>query len=760
VVQSLSIRRALMATACVALVCSGAGAQTLTPINPPARPIQMLSGPQPQQVRPTQAPPTPVQAAQVAPALTAPVASGSLSHSVGPTSTPSMPLPVVSFPSVGSSSSLSDSDRQALESALTSARRGDSGAAQATMQSITDPVARKIVLWAMVDASGEQLAFFELDQARRDLVGWPRPARRQTVAEKALVTSGLPPAQVVAWFGGADPTSAQGAMALASAYQQMGRTSDAQALIKHWWRTQIFEADVQQTMLMRFGSFLTVDDHIQRTDTLLYGTQGPALHDMLAMLPGNEQAVAQARMALRSNARGAMSLADSAPPSAVLDPGLTVERARYLHAQDMDSSALALVSRFPQTMPCDEAASRVWTLRKQLINYALKNGDYRSAYALADKSGLVAGVDYTEAEFYAGWLALSKLHQPAVADAHFANIQRASSTPISQARALYWRGRAAEAEGDQVQAMAFYVEGGRHYTTFYGQLAAEKAGLQQINIGRDPTPGTAAAARFEGRDLVRAIRILASLDEHDLYRTFVLAAAETMPTPEEYVLLVDLARNNGDQDLSMRVVRAAAQHGVILPERGYPVRTTSLFPGSGDSAIVFSLTRQESNFDPRLRSNVGARGMMQLMPGTAAALSRKMGEPYQPGMLDDPDYNMRMGSFYIGNLIDNFGGSYVLATAGYNAGPGRPAEWISYCGDPRSSSVDPVDFIECIPFSETRNYVMRVMEAAEVYRARLNGGVTTLRLAEDLKRGGYVYGGRVASVTPTLASTPIPNPAP
>jgi soluble lytic murein transglycosylase len=745
-----------MATACVALVCSGAGAQTMTPIIPPSRPIQILSGP----AQPTPVRPTPAQAAQPTTPLTAPVASGPLSQSVGATPTPSMPLPLVSFPSMASSTYLSDSDRQALESALSSARRGDSGAAQATMQSMTDPVARKIVLWAMVDAAGEQLAFFELDQARRDLVGWPRPARRQTVAERALDTSGLPPAQVVAWFGGADPTSAQGAMALASAYQQMGRTTDAQALIRHWWRTQIFEADVQRTMLTRFGSFLTVDDHVQRADTLLYGVQGPALHDILALLPADQQAVAQARMALRSNARNAMQLADSAPPSAVQDPGLAVERARYLHAQDLDSSALTLVPRFPQTMPCDEAASRVWTLRKQLINYALKNGDYRSAYALADKSGLAAGVDYTEAEFYAGWLALSKLHQPAVADAHFANIQKASSTPISQARALYWRGRAAEAEGDQVQAMAFYVEGGRHYTTFYGQLAAEKAGLQQINIGRDPVPGTAAAARFEGRDVIRATRMLASLDDHDLYRAFVLAAAETMPTPEEYVLLVDLARNYGDQDLSMRVVRAAAQHGVILPERGYPVRTTPLFAGSGESAIVFSLTRQESNFDPILRSNVGARGMMQLMPGTAEALARKMGEPYRPGMLDDPDYNMRLGSYYIGNLIDNFGGSYVLATAAYNAGPGRPAEWVGYCGDPRSSTVDPVDFIECIPFSETRNYVMRVMEAAEVYRARLNGGVTTLHLAEDLKRGGYVYGSRVASVTPTLAAAPIANPAP
>jgi soluble lytic murein transglycosylase len=669
---------------------------------------------------------------------------------------PGAPLPAVSFPPVGPPALLSDGDRQALEAALTYARRGDAGTVREAIQQMANPVARKIALWAMVDADGEQLAFFELDQARRDLVGWPRAGRRQTVAEKAVDGSGLPPAQVIAWFGGADPTSAQGAMALAAAYQQTGRTQDAQALIRHWWDTQIFEADVQRAMLNRFGAFLTVDDHIKRADTLLYGTQGPAAHDILTLLPPDQQAIAEARMALRANARDAMAQADALPPSAADDPGLVVERARYLHDHDQDASALALVDKFPQTMPCDEAASRVWVLRKQLINYALKTGDYRAAYKIAAGSGLTAGVDYTEAEFYAGWLAFSKLHQPAVADAHFANIERASSTPISQARALYWRGRAAEAQGDQVQAMTFFAQGARHFTTFYGQLAAEKAGLQQISIGRDPVPTAADVARFEGRDVIRAARILAGMDDRDLFRAFVLAAAEDLPSGEEYTLLVDLARNYGDQDLSMRVVRAAAQHGVILPERGYPVRNTSALAGTAEPAMVFGVTRQESNFDPSLRSNVGARGMMQLMPGTAEAVARKMGEPYRAGMLDDPDYNMRLGSYYIGSMIDDFRGSYVLATAAYNAGPGRPAEWVGYCGDPRSANVDPVDFIECIPFSETRNYVMRVMEAAEVYRARLNGGRTTLRLAADLKRGGYVYGG-VASAVPTLAATPIVN---
>jgi soluble lytic murein transglycosylase len=204
----------------------------------------------------------------------------------------------------------------------------------------------------------------------------------------------------------------------------------------------------------------------------------------------------------------------------------------------------------------------------------------------------------------------------------------------------------------------------------------------------------------------------------------------------------------------------AAQHGHILPERGYPIRAVPVAPDAPEAAIVFGITRQESGFDPHVHSPVGARGMMQLMPETAHAVARRIGERFSTGLLDEPDYNMRLGAAYLGQIIGNFGGSYVLATAAYNAGPGRSLDWAGYCGDPRSGTVDPVDFIECIPFSETRNYVMRVLEATMVYRARLNGGATRLSLYSDLKRGGYVYTGPSLTSSQALAAAgPAPQPA-
>jgi soluble lytic murein transglycosylase len=663
------------------------------------------------------------------------------------------------FPALAQAGTASGGDLDALSTAIGAARRGQAAAAQAAMAQMSDPTARKVALWALIDADGEQLPFFQLDQARRDLAGWPRTTRRQTVTEKALDAASLPPAQVIAWFQGADPATAQGAMTLAAAYQQLGRPQDAQALIRHWWRDKPFDTDLQRQMLARFGAFLGVDDHVSRADTLLYGPAGPALSEIMALLPPDQQALASARIALRNEASDANARVAALPAALAKSPGLAVDSARFLMSRNLDDVALELAPSFPAVLPNPDAASKIWSLRRQMINSALRSGDYRAAYAAATNTGLSAGPDFTEAEFYAGWIALSKLHDAAAAEVHFANIQAASGTPITQARALYWRGRAAEARGDMAAAQGFYAGGARFLTTFYGQLAAGKAGISQISLGRDPVPTSADRARFEGREMVRGARMLSQIGEKDLFRAFLLCMAEALPSTEEYAMLVDMARASGDQDLAMRVVRLGAQHGYVLPERGYPIRNVPTSPEAAEAAMVFGITRQESGFDPYVRSPVGARGMMQLMPATAAVTARKIGEPYGPGRLDDPDYNMRLGASYLGHMINSFSGSYVMATAGYNAGPGRPAEWVGYCGDPRSGGVDPVDFIECIPFSETRNYVMRVMEAAEVYRARLNGGTAPLTLAADLRRGGYAYQARIpVAFTPTAGAPSAVTP--
>jgi soluble lytic murein transglycosylase len=629
---------------------------------------------------------------------------------------------------------LSDSESRALGQVLEAARLGDAPRIRTLMDQFSNPLARKIALWALIEANPDGMSYAELDGARRELAGWPAQSKRLAATEKVIEGGGLRPQGIIDWFAGADPVTPEGAMALASAYQATGNPARAAEVIRHIWRTKPFDVGPQQAMMTRFSAVLTPDDYAAREDMLLYGIQGDASRALLPFLSSDQRALAQARMSLRQGAGGDAAI--YALPASLRDaPGIGYEQALEAQRRGDTSGAIAMIPRLPSALPDADGQSRMWKLRKQLVIAALKSGDARGAYRAAADSGVDQGADGAEAEFYAGWLALSRLHDAKLADEHFRKLQAIGQSPITVSRALYWRGRAAEAMGDPVNAQLFYADGARYQTAFYGQLAAAKAGETMLSLGKDPEITAADRSRFEDREPIRAARMMADIGAKETFKSFVMGIAESLPSAAEAAELVDMTRGLGDQELSMKVVRKAAQHGFILPDRGYPLRTPPNVAGGAETAFVLGITRQESGFDPRARSGAGATGMMQLMPSTARILARRLG--YGGGALEDADYNMTLGSAYLGQLVDRFSGSYVMAAAAYNAGPGRPTEWSAFCGDPRASSTDPADFIECIPFSETRDYVMRVLEATEVYRARLAGGSAKLMIAPDLKRGGY-----------------------
>lgn len=632
---------------------------------------------------------------------------------------------------------LSASDVTLLRRSIDAARRGDVNGARAARQGLADPLAKKVATWALADSNADSLGFFEIDTVRRDLADWPRTARWRASAERQIEASGKSPQDIVQWFGPGDPQTAQGALALATAYRTLGKTQQANALIRHWWRDKSFDADTQRTILARFSDALTQDDHVRRADILLYQANSAAARELIPLLPTDWQLAAQARISLRANADTAGETAAALPPSVANSPGVAFERAAYMRRRNLDNLALALVKDFPREIVTPEQAKATWDERKMLVLSALRAGDYKTAYAAAD-SAIGLGSEAADSAFLAGWIALTKLGQPNVAARHFETIDQVGVTPITRARALYWEGRAAEAAKDHATARRYYEAAAVHKTTFYGQLAAEKLG-QKLVLAADPELSPADRRRFEAREAVQAARLLYDLGYRDLYRAFVMSLDGIVSSTTDAALLVDLARGYGDQAFSMKVARGAAQRGFILAQRAYPFLTPPEIPGGAEPAFVLAITRQESDFDPRTRSSAGARGLMQLLPSTAAIVAKRIGVSYSANQLDDPEYNMRLGSSYLGQLVDRFSGSYVMAAAGYNAGPGRPAQWINYCGDPRGASTDPVDFIECIPFSETRNYVMRVMENTQVYRAKIHGGSAPVTLTTDLKRGSYNY---------------------
>ncbi len=661
--------------------------------------------------------------------------------------------PMAPIPYSVMTSSLSRDEVGRLRQALRAARSGDVGQAKMLQGGLSSPIARKLVTWAMIDSAGSELDFATLVAAQRDLVGFPRPVRLRASLEKSLERAALPPAEVIALFQGRDPETAEGAMALAAAYQLSGRIADAQNLIRHVWRNHAFAVDVQSAMLTRFGGYLTPDDHAARLDMLLYTSEGPAAAALLGLVAPEQRAVAQARIALRAGRSDAPELVSLVPAALQTSPGLAFDRARFYRKRNLSTLAAGLVQYFPSATPeRPEVTEQVWTERRALMFASLQSGDNAGAYAAAAAGGLQPGAQFNEAQFFAGWVALTRLKNPELAEQHFAKLQAGAETPITISRAYYWRGRAASAKGDALDANLYWGEGAKYSTTFYGQLSAAKVDEATLQLGSDPTPTAADRAAFEGLDVIRAAKMLGDAGERELFATFVMGAQESMATPAELALLVDMTRLYGDQSLAMRVVRAGAMRGLYLPDRGYPVRTAPTGGDVAEPAFVFAIARQESSFDPFARSAVGARGLMQLMPRTAAGLARRLGLGYSPSRLDDPDYNMRLGAGYLDQLVNDFGGSYVLAAAAYNAGPARPPQWITACGDPRTS--DPTDFIECIPFAETRDYVMRVMEAMQVYRARLRGGSAPLTIAADLKRGGWTPSASPAPVYTGLATTP------
>jgi soluble lytic murein transglycosylase len=407
----------------------------------------------------------------------------------------------------------------------------------------------------------------------------------------------------------------------------------------------------------------------------------------------------------------------------------------------------------------DPLARRIalWALA-DAAPYSLSDQEAQSAASLgagwprADRQAIAAQrrqiVDALDSTFETGWTALTRFSNPKIADEYFTRLQQMSQAPLTQSRALYWRGRTAEAMGDGLAAQLFYSEAAAYPTTFYGQLAAARTARPVITLGHDPEITAADRAAFESLEPVRAARLLARIGARDAFETFVTALSESLPTASQEAQLTDLARDLGTPSLGMKVVRNAARRGFILPERGYPILSTPGGHDAPEAAFVLGVVRQESSFDPMAHSGAGARGMMQLMPATAQAVARRLG--VGSGDLYDAGYNMTLGSAYLGQLLSQFGGSYVMAAAAYNAGPGRPAQWASGCGDPRSADVDPVNFIECIPFDQTRDYVMRVLEATQVYRARLRGGTAPDTLADDLRRGGY--GGHAPTGGPVTES--------
>ncbi len=646
---------------------------------------------------------------------------------------------------------LSRADEDRLRVGLQYTRRGNWAAAKSTARQIKDKDAAKIITWIYLLDKNSGARFDEIVRFMDQNPSWPRQLRLLEAAERAIPKD-MSASQIITWFAGREPLTGEGKYRLGTAHLEDGNKTFGENWIVKAWIEHDFRSSLRSEILRKHGDLLKGEPHEKRLSRLLWDRQRVAARDMLSLANSDHQKLAKARMALMRGDGSLEAAVQSVPESLRGDPGLLYDQVQFLRKKDEFEDARALLlSANPGRV--DPAYQGVWwSLRHRLVRSAIDDLDYPSAYHLARHHGLTEGSGgYAEAEWLAGWIALRQLDDPTAALKHFQKLYASVRTPISLARATYWAGRAAEAADDTERAKLFYDLAAAYPTTYYGQLAAEKItnGDIVLRLPSIPEADDEAIEAFMDVELIKVVRILNNMKRSNLMQSFLYHLADEATTIEQYTLLGRLANELGHTSFALRIAKKALRKNIVLPEHSYPIVNIPDLPATAkpaEPALVLGLSRQESEFNAKAVSPVGARGLMQLMPSTARIVARQHKLKFQEKWLtSNPAYNAQLGAVHLGDLIDDWDGSYILALISYNAGPGRARRWIEEFGDPRSPDIDQIDWVERIPFKETRNYVQRVLENTQVYRGRLAGG--------DRLNIPIILG---ADLTRTTSSVPVP----
>lgn len=647
------------------------------------------------------------------------------------------PVPSEKPPLIFASKVVSTQDAATVRLALQAADDGDWREVVRLEQQARDAAVSNLILW--LRATQEPSPSFDMLQtALGRLEGWPRLGSIAARAEDAIAGSTLTPGQRVTWLEGVGPRTGNGKIALALAYISTGDREKAAAAIRDAWRNSSLTPDRRRLVLRDYRAFLTQDDHRARADFLVWSRQLSEARSLKTYLTDDWRALIEARVALARRERGVDDKVRAVPDTLQDHPGLLFERARWRRRAGFTDSVAELLIPIDGSQVPLAGRGRLWDERHLVLRRAMKDGDFDTAYRLAQPHGLNSGVDFASAEWTAGWLALRRTGDAEQALEHFLRLEDGVSTPISLSRARYWAGRAFEELSDEGAAANAFGSAAEFPYTYYGQLGAEKTGEPSFSLpAGNLVINTEETETFERQQLVRVARLLGEAGESSLFRTFVLHIDETLETEEQHSLLFRLAVEYQMPHVGLRGAKSGLAKGVVASDAAYPLLTIQpLRTARVEQALVLALSRQESELNPRAISSANARGLMQLLPSTARRQAALEGLPFRTSWLtDDPSYNITLGSAHLDDLLDQFGGSYILTIAAYNAGASRPKRWVTEYGDPRSRLVDPIDWVETIPFSETRNYVQRVMENLQVYRQRLTGTPIDIRLSEDLRRG-------------------------
>ncbi|MCC0052607.1 MAG: lytic transglycosylase domain-containing protein [Rhodobiaceae bacterium] len=628
---------------------------------------------------------------------------------------------------------ISRADKGRVKQAIALIDKGDFSGARAIAAGMSHPVARGVVEYIILRQARDGIAVSDYAaflSAHRD---WPTE-RIQARMEAALIEQDVPATAALKVLGAFPPVSGEGHLALALAYQASGRKKEAAAIIRTAWRTgESFGEKGEQHAARQLGSYLGTADSALRMRVLLYDERNAEGLRAASYLDAGQKKLAEAWVAVNKRSKNAGAALSAVPRSLRSDPAYQFITIQWLRRTGKELDAARMLLKAPRDPKVLVDRDEWWVERRLAARSALEAGEPRLAYQVA--AGHAAETEWLqiEAEFHAGWIALRFIGDANTATRHFDTAVKLARTPISRSRAHYWMGRALHAAGNP-NATAHFRAAAAFPTTYYGQLAINTLGGSEIRIPPKPPANRRLAASAP----MQAVILLHELGETEYLGTFFYDLRERLTDAGDIAYLAGRASALDLTHLEVRIGKKATQDGLPFERHAFPVGTVPRLKGSNlpEIALIYAISRQESEFNASARSPAGARGLMQVMPATAKGIAKRNGYRYSPQKLaSDPSYNATFGATYLGERIGQFNGSYILAVASYNAGKGNVDKWIARFGDPRDPRVDPIDWVELIPFTETRNYVQRVMENLQVYRALLPGTPARVALARDLQRG-------------------------
>ncbi len=596
---------------------------------------------------------------------------------------------------------------------------------------IKNKVLQRALTWQRYAARNSGASYYEIVQFMTKRPNWPSQRRLRQRAEEAM-TENIDPELVIKWFEDQAPMTPDGGIRLGAALLKIGNKAEAEKVLQQTWVHGNFGARQERQFYKRYRRYLTRENHIERLERLLWKGRYYPVRRMLMKVNKDYRALAFARITLRRY-RGAVDRAISKVPEKLINhQGLVFERMRWRRRKGRDLDARKLLENLPDELSHPE---RWWREKALLARRALHAGHITEAYKLAKDHRLKKGQGFVEGEWLAGWISLRFLKESKSAFKHFVALFEAAKYPISRARGAYWAGRAAAALDKPELSKVWFDKAAAYPMTYYGQLATAKNSTdEQIQFPPSPVNGKQESQEFEADELVGVVRVLAKAELFDLLRPFIRTLNKADASPARRANVAKLARQSGRPDLAIYTAKQAYRDGITLAEEGYPILPISK-KSDIDAALLHALIRQESAFNIKAISHAGARGLMQIMPATAKRVAKKHKLPYRrKNLTTDTEYNLQLGQAYLSSLMEQYKGSYVLSLAAYNAGPKRANQWIKRNGDPRDKKVDAIDWVEMIPFRETRNYVQRVIENLHVYRKRLNQTEIAFNPEGDLGR--------------------------